>query len=336
MKKIVLSCIQPSGSLHLGNWLGAIQNWVAIQSDYECIYGLADLHPITIHQDPQVLRHNTEEMTLDLLATGIEPSNLFFQSCIPEHALLCWVLGCNASFGQLKRQKQFQEKSKLIMETSSDKFVSGGLFYYPVLQAADILIYHAHYVPVGKDQEQHLELARNVAERFNCQFGIRYFEAPEPLFTDVPKLMSLTSPDKKMSKSAGDKHYIGIFENDESIIRKVRSAKTDCGDGGSAISLGVENLLTILSATGFTDLKNQFAEEYTSGKLQYSVLKNAVAKAIIEMITPFRDKRKILSENREKVINEVIESSRNIQLRAQETVREVCEIVGLFSPFIKV
>jgi tryptophanyl-tRNA synthetase len=333
MKKKVLSCIQPSGSLHLGNWFGAIQNWVTIQYDYQCIYGLADLHPITIHQDPRVLKHNTEEMTLDLIACGIEISNLFIQSCIPEHTLLCWLLGCDTSFGQLKRQKQFQEKSKQIIETASDKFISGGLFYYPVLQAADILIYHAHYVPVGKDQEQHLELARNVAERFNAQFGVNYFVAPEPLFTEFPKLMSLSSPDKKMSKSSGDKHYIGLFESDDSIVRKVRAAQTDSGSDVKGISAGIENLLTILAATGEVDLKNQFSEEYLSGKLKYSVLKDACAKAIIQMVTPFRDKRIMLAQNREKVLGDVLESSKVIRRRAQDTVREVCEIVGLFSPY---
>jgi len=333
MKKIVLSCIQPSGSLHLGNYFGAIQNWVNIQPEHICLYGLADLHPITIHQDPHVLRHNTEEMSLDLIACGVEPSNLFIQSLIPEHALLCWILGCDTSFGQLKRQKQFQDKSKQIMETASDKFVSGGLFYYPVLQAGDILIYHANYVPVGKDQEQHLELARNIAERFNNQFGVDYFAMPEPLFTETQKLMSLTSPDRKMSKSAGEKHYIGLFESDDNITRKIRSAQTDCGSDGTGVSLGVNNLLTLLAAAGEVDLKNQFSEDHLHGVLKYSVLKDACAKAIIRMVTPFREKRIMLAENKVKVMNEVFESSKVIRNKAQITVREVCDIVGLFSPY---
>jgi tryptophanyl-tRNA synthetase len=334
MKKSILSCIQPSGSLHLGNYFGAIKNWVSLQNEYECIYGIADYHPMTLPHNPQTLKTNTIEMVLDLVACGVKMENIFIQSMIPEHAELCWILGCNTSHGQLKKQKQFAEKTKQISETTSDKFVSGGLFYYPVLQAADILIYHAHYVPVGKDQEQHLELARNVAERFNLHFGVNYFIPPEPMFTEIPKLMSLTSPNKKMSKSMGEKHYLGLFESQESIIKKIRSAVTDCGNNESGVSKGVENLFTILDACGKLDLKINLQIEAVKGTLKYSVLKDEVAKAIIELTTPLGIKRAELAVNKQIVLEEVYASSQVIRLKAQETVKAVKEIVGLYSSFV--
>lgn len=333
MRKTILSCIQPSGSLHLGNYFGAIQNWVSLQCEYDCLYGIADYHPMTLPHNPAKLKSNSIEMVMDLVACGVKMENLFIQSMIPEHAELCWILGCSTSHGQLKRQKQFAEKTKQITETSAEKFVSGGLFYYPVLQAADILIYHAHYVPVGKDQEQHLELARNVAERFNLHFGVNYFVTPEPKFTEIPKLMSLTSPDKKMSKSMGEKHYLGLFEGKNSITRKIRSAVTDCGNNETGVSRGVANLLTILGACGKLNLKESLHTEAAQGTLQYSVLKEEVAKAIIELTTPFSERRAELAANKKKVLEEVYESSQKIRLKAQATIREVKEIVGLYSSY---
>lgn len=333
MKKSILSCIQPSGSLHLGNYFGAIQNWVALQSDYNCIFGIADYHPMTLPHNPQTLKSNTIEMVLDLIACGVKVENLFIQSMIPEHAELCWILGCNTSHGQLKRQKQFVEKTRQISESTSDKFVSGGLFYYPVLQAADILIYHTHYVPVGKDQEQHLELARNVAERFNLHFGVNYFVTPEPMFTEIPKLMSLTTPDKKMSKSMGEKHYLGLFETQDSIVKKIRCAVTDCGNNENGVSKGVENLLTILGACGMAELKANLQIEAKQGTLKYSILKEEVTKAIIDLTCPFNEKRAELAFNKKRVLEEVYSSSQVIRLKAQETVKTVKEIVGLYSSF---
>ena len=333
MKKTILSCIQPSGSLHLGNYFGAIKNWVSLQNDFNCIYGIADYHPMTLAHDPKILKANSMEMVLDLIACGVQVENIFIQSMIPEHAELCWILGCNTSHGQLKRQKQFDEKSKQVAETASDKFISGGLFYYPVLQAADILIYNAHYVPVGKDQEQHLELARSIAERFNTQFGVNYFTTPQPKFTDIPKLMSLTSPDKKMSKSMGEKHYVGLFESSESISKKVRSAVTDCGINSEGISKGVENLFTILGACEKFDARDRFLADLGRGELKYSEVKDEVATAILELTAPFKIKRETLSNNKKAVLEEVYESSQRIRRRAQDTLKAVKEIVGLYSAY---
>ena len=250
-KKRVLSCIQPTGEMHLGNYFGAIKNWVDIQDKYECIYGVVDLHAMTMPYKPEELYENTTRMVVDLLACGIDPekSVLFIQSLVPQHTELTWIFNCVCSYGELSRMTQFKDKSELLEEGAKGHFISAGLFTYPVLQAADILIYKAELVPVGKDQEQHLELSRNIAVRFNNQFG-SIFPEPQPLFTDVPKLMSLAEPTKKMSKSLGDKHVLGLFEAEDSIRKKIRSAVTDLGEESKEMSPGVQNLFTLLKASG--------------------------------------------------------------------------------------
>lgn len=331
MKKSILSCIQPSGELHIGNYLGAIKNWVQLQSKFNCVYGIADYHPMTIPHNPEILKNNTIEMVFDLLACGVKPESLFIQSMIPEHAELCWILGCATSYGKLLKQTQFKDKSAQVKQTISDKFISGGLFYYPVLQAADILIYHADYVPVGKDQEQHLELARDIALRFNAHFNTEYFILPEPLFSEIPKVMSLLEPDKKMSKSLGNKHYIGIFEDKEIIRKKVRSAVTDTGENNSIMSTGIENLIGLLKAFNENDLADTLIEDFHANRLKYVVLKDAVANAIIKSVTPFQQHRKYLVSNKTKVLKSIFESSQIIRKKAIKTIDEVKEIVGLYS-----
>ena len=252
-KKRVLSCIQPTGEIHIGNYFGAVKNWVDIQDRYDCVYGVVDLHAMTMPYDPKTLQDNTTQMFIDLLACGIDPAKsvLFVQSLVPQHTELTWIFNCVTSFGELSRMTQFKDKTDQLEESGGKKgFISAGLFTYPVLQAADILIYKANFVPVGKDQEQHLELSRNIAVRFNNQFG-EYFPEPAPLFTEVPKLMSLADPTKKMSKSLGDKHYISLFETEDSIRKKVKTAVTDTGgQPGGEMSPGVANLFTIIKACG--------------------------------------------------------------------------------------
>ncbi|MDX1686312.1 MAG: tryptophan--tRNA ligase, partial [Saprospiraceae bacterium] len=229
MKK-VLSCIQPTGDIHLGNYLGAVKNWVQLQKEYDCVFGVVDYHSTTVPYNPLKLRTNTWNMVFQLLACGIDKDKLFIQSLIPEHAELCWILGCHVSYGDLTRMTQFKDKSDQVREKDKDALISGGLFYYPVLQAADILIYHADYVPVGQDQDQHLELSRSVANRFNTQFGKEYFTLPEPLYTEVPKVLSLADPSRKMSKSLGEKHYVNLFGDMNRMYKQVRSAVTDAGE----------------------------------------------------------------------------------------------------------
>ena len=223
--KNVLSCVQPTGDLHLGNYFGAVQNWVRLQDQYECRYGVVDYHSMTMPYNPAQLRENTWRMVFYLLACGIKPEHLFIQSLVPEHAELAWILSCTSSYGELTRMTQFKDKTEQLREADKEAFVSVGLFAYPVLQAADILIYHADYVPVGKDQEQHLELSRNIAQRFNHQFGREYFVHPEPLFTETPKILSPADPTKKMSKSLGN--HIPLLSEPWDMFGKVMSVKDE-------------------------------------------------------------------------------------------------------------
>jgi len=331
-KKRVLSCIQPTGEIHIGNYFGAIKNWVEIQDTYDCVYGVVDLHAMTMPYDPDTLKNNTLQMFIDLLACGIDPekSVLFIQSLVPQHTELTWIFSCVTSYGELSRMTQFKDKTDQLEGTTGKKsFISAGLFTYPVLQAADILIYKANFVPVGKDQEQHLELSRNVAIRFNNQFG-KYFPEPEPLFTEVPKLMSLADPTKKMSKSLGEKHYIGVFDSDEVIRKKVRSAVTDTGgQSGELMSAGVANLFTIIRACGNTQALLSLTDDYDKGILKYKDLKEITAESLVSTLAPFRDRRAELLANREKIYKLVHELSAVAREYAVNTLNEVKALTGL-------
>ena len=330
-KKRVLSCIQPTGEIHLGNYFGAVRNWAAIQDTYDCVYGVVDLHAITMPYDPKELRANTLQMVVELLASGIDPekSILFVQSLVPQHTELTWIFNCVASFGELTRMTQFKDKSELIESSSKSKFISAGLFTYPVLQAADILIYKAELVPVGRDQEQHLELSRNIAIRFNNQFG-NFFPEPKPLLTDIPKLMSLADPEKKMSKSLGDKHYIGLFEEEASIRKKIRSAVTDTGPrDDNRMSPGVENLFNLIRACGKNDAYNQLMSDYTNGILKYKDLKDTTADAVVDLTRPLIEKKKELMADKERVEKLVSRLSAQAREIAGDTMREVRKLTGL-------
>ncbi len=331
--KRVLSCIQPTGDIHLGNYFGAVKNWVDLQADYDCSYGVVDFHSMTMPYKAAQLRENTWKMTFQLLACGIKPENLFIQSLIPEHAELCWLLGCVTPFGRLSQMTQFKDKTEQLEEKESGTVVTGGLFYYPVLQAADILIYRADYVPIGKDQQQHLELSRTIAERFNFQFEKEYFTCPEPLFTDVPKLLSLADPNKKMSKSLGEKHYINIFGEEERIRKQVRSAVTDTGTSSDGtMSAGVKNLFELLRACEKIEIHDVLIADYQSGTLQYGKLKGEVADAVVELIAPIKNRMEEIQENKKRVKESIQASSAEIRKRAQETLREVKDIMGIMNP----
>ena len=329
--KRVLSAIQPTGDLHLGNYFGAVQNWVKLQDNYDCKYGVVDYHCMTMPYKASNLRENTWKMVFQLLACGVKVENLFVQSFVPEHVELSWVLSCVCSYGELSRMTQFKDKADQLKDTDKDALVSAGLFLYPVLQAADILIYHADYVPVGKDQEQHLELSRNIAQRFNTQFEKEYFVHPEPLFTEIPKLLSLADPTKKMSKSLGEKHYVNLFAEEDRIRKQVKSAVTDAGDGGTGMSAGVKNLFELLNACKATEVREQLLSDFENGSLKYSLLKEAVGEALVQLIAPFRENMKALDENKKRVKEQIKDSSAEIRKVAQQTMREVREITGLFS-----
>ncbi|MDO8970590.1 MAG: tryptophan--tRNA ligase [Saprospiraceae bacterium] len=328
--KNVLSCVQPTGDLHLGNYFGAVQNWVRIQGDYKCFYGVVDYHSMTMPYNPAQLRENTWKMVFYLLACGIKPENLFIQSLVPEHVELSWILSCTTSYGELTRMTQFKDKTDQLRETDKDAFVSLGLFAYPVLQAADILIYHADYVPVGKDQEQHLELSRNIAQRFNHQFGKEYFVHPEPLFTETPKILSPADPTKKMSKSLGEKHYINLFGEENRIRKQIKSAVTDTGETAAGeMSVGVKNLFELLRACNNMEAHNSLMLDYQAGALRYSDLKESVANAVVALVNPFREQLAALQADRKNVEAQIQASSAEIRKRAQQTLREVRDITGL-------
>jgi len=329
MKKQVLSAIQPSGELHLGNYLGAIKNWVKIQDKYNCKYGIANYHPMTIPYDPVTLKENSIKMALDLYACGVKPENVFLQSFIPEHTELYWILGCFTSYGDLIRQTQFKEKSKRVSQEYKNQIVSSGLHTYPVLQAADILIHKADFVPVGKDQEQHLELARNVAVRFNNQFNINYFPEPAPLFTEIPKVKSTADPNKKMSKSLTEKHWIGVFESEDKIYKKIRSAKTDIGIQNK-MGEGVHNLFTLLKSFSKNEVIVEYEQLYNSNTLRYTDLKQTVYESILSKLEPIRSKRNELESKKSEMFDILKESSLIIQKEARKTLTEVKEIVGLY------
>lgn len=330
-KKRVLSCIQPTGDMHFGNYFGAVKNWVDLQSQYECFYGVVNYHAMTMPYDSKKLVQSTWELCFNLMATGIKVENLFVQSLVPEHAELCWIFNCFTSYGQLSRMTQFKDKSRQ-SEESSEGFISAGLLNYPILQAADILVYRADFVPVGDDQDQHLELARNIAQRFNNQVGKEYLILPKALHTEIPRVMSTADPTRKMSKSAGEKHYINIFSEPDRIRKQIRSAVTDTGDTLSGeMSPGIKNLFSLLKACGKIEIYDTLMGDYDAGNLKYVDLKEAVAEALVEMSNPFRERKAEINANKKEVKEQIKASSAQIRKRAQETIKEVKELSGLLN-----
>lgn len=331
--KTVLSAIQPTGDMHFGNYFGAVQNWVKLQEQYRCFYGVVDFHAITMPYNAEKLRAATWEIMFNLVASGVKVDNLFIQSLVPEHTELGWILNCFASYGQVSRMTQFKDKSVQSAEKAKDSFISVGLFDYPVLQAADILIYKADYVPVGKDQEQHLELTRNIAARFNAQVGKEYFVTPEGLYTETPKIASTADPTRKMGKSLGPKHYINVFAEEAVIRKQIRSAVTDAGDTPvGEISPGVANLIMMTKAAGEVDAAASLKEDALAGTLQYAHLKQVAADALVGLSTQLRDRKAEVLADKKNVKNQIKASSAEIRKRAQETLTEVKELAGLLNP----
>ena len=331
-KKRVLSAIQPTGDMHYGNYFGAIKNWVDLQEKYVCTFGVVDYHAMTMPYKPEKLRQNTWELIFNLLAVGVKPEHLFIQSLVPEHTELGWIFNCFTSYGQLTRMTQFKDKSAQNKAKGEEGFISAGLFDYPVLQSADILIYKADYVPVGKDQEQHLELARNIAQRFNNQVGKEYFVLPEPLFTETPKVMSTADPTRKMSKSAGEKHYINVFSDENRIRKQIRSAVTDTGETKEGkMSPGVENLFSLLKASGDIQTHESLIQDFNAGNLKYVDLKDATANGLVKMSNTFVEKKAEIKANKKEVKNQIKASSFEIRKRAQQTLKEVKDLSGLMN-----
>jgi tryptophanyl-tRNA synthetase len=287
MKKRIFSGAQPTGSLHIGNYLGALKNWVALQDEYESFYCIVNLHAITLPQDPKTLRQKTLDLARIYLAAGIDPekATIFIQSDVPEHAELTWVLSCQARMGELERMTQFKDKGK-----GNTERAGVGLFTYPVLMAADILLYQTDLVPVGQDQKQHLELSRDLAERFNRDFG-ETFKVPEPFIPPVgASIKSLQDPAKKMSKS--DENLNGsifLLDDADTIAKKVKRAVTDSGteitfdDSRPAIT----NLLTIYQL--LTGKSSRECVEHFTGK-GYGQFKTEIAEAAVEFLRPFQER----------------------------------------------
>lgn len=327
-QKTVLSCIQPTGTIHIGNYFGAVQNWVNLQKDYRCYYGVVDYHAMTMPYKPKKLRENTWELIFNLVSVGIKPENLFIQSLVPEHTELNWIFNCFCSVGRLTNMTQYKDKS----QQGSSEFISAGLLDYPVLQSADILIYKADYVPVGKDQDQHLELTREIAQRFNHQVGKEYFVMPAGLHTETPKIASTADPKRKMSKSAGEKHWISLFAEEARLRKQIKSAVTDTGDTPEGeMSAGVANLFEILKASGGMDAHTSLMDDYNSGALKYVDLKEATADALAQMVNGFVERKKEITANKKELKYQIKQSSDTIRKIAQETLREVKDLVGLIN-----
>jgi tryptophanyl-tRNA synthetase len=324
MKPRVFSGIQPTGQLHIGNYFGAIQNWVRMQDDYDCIYCIVDYHAITLAIEPDLLPRRSLDLAGDLMACGIDPkrSILFVQSHVPEHTELTWVFNAVVSYGDLTRMTQFKEKSE------QGDFVSGALFSYPVLQAADILLYRATHVPVGEDQVQHLELTRRIGRRFNNVVDREYFPEVEPYLSPARRIMSPADPTKKMSKSLGPNHYIGLMEDPKEWWKKLRSAVTDVGgDEESAMSPGVESLFLLLRMTASEEVTEAFLERYRSGEPMYGDLKKAVRVHLEETLGPIRERRAKLSDDE---IREALrEGAERASAIARKTMAEVRDLVGV-------
>ncbi len=329
-KELILSGIQPSGILTLGNYLGALRNWVDIQERYECMYFIADLHAITVPQDPDVLRENTKKALMQYLACGLDPNKnvIFVQSHVHEHAELAWVLDCNTYMGELSRMTQFKDKSQKQVN------VRVGLFNYPVLMAADILLYQANYVPVGEDQRQHLEITRDIARRYNATYNKEVFTIPEAYISETgARIMSLKEPEKKMSKSdPNPSAFISLLDDKDTIIKKFKKATTDSMNQVkfSDEQLGVKNLINIYSSiTGktFSEVEHEFEG------VGYGKFKMAVGEIVADTLEPIQKKFYELAapENEDYIKNILKHGAEIASNKAEKTLKEVYATTGFYS-----
>ena len=330
INKIVLSGVQPTGGLHIGNYLGAIKNFVSMQTEYDCFFCVVDLHAITVKQDPKLLKNNTYEVVATYLASGIDPvkSAIFNQSNVSSHSELAWIFNCITRMGWLNRMTQFKDKAGKDKENASS-----GLFIYPNLMAADILLYKATHVPVGDDQKQHLELTRDIAQKFNRDYECDgFFPIPEPIIDkNISRIMSLKNGEQKMSKSdLSDYSRISLTDSADQIEKKIKKAKTadtPMPDNNEDVSklLEVNNLLNIFS--GFSEIdKSELIEKYKGQN--FSNFKNNLAEVIIEHIKPIsKEIDKLMSDKA--YLNQIISSgAEKASEKANVTIKEVYDIVG--------
>ncbi len=327
MKARIFSGVQPSGSLHIGNYLGALKNWVEIQGNYESIFGIVDLHAITVHQDPAELRSKIRETAALFLAVGIDPkqSTIMVQSSVPEHAELAWMLTCVTPVGWLERMTQYKAKAQA-QETIGD-----GLLQYPVLMAADILLYQAAIVPVGDDQAQHLELSRDIAQRFNSLYGETFVMPATHLPAVGSRIMGLDEPDTKMSKSAtGSGHAIALLDPIDQVRKKIMRATTDSQPAVSFESLGsgVLNLLNIFQA--FSGWPGEKMREHFNG-MRYGDLKKQVAEMVATSLEPLQKRYHDIMTEPGYLDRVLREGAERVSPIAKSTVRLVKERMGLYS-----
>jgi tryptophanyl-tRNA synthetase len=326
MKRRVFSGVQPSGNLHIGNYLGALKNWVQIQGDYESIFGIVDLHAITAYQDPAELRTKILEIAGLFLAAGIDPkqSTIMVQSSIPEHSELAWMLTCVTPVGWLERMTQYKAKAQ------AQETVGDGLLQYPVLMAADILIYQAAIVPVGDDQAQHLELTRDIAQRFNSLYGETFVMPATHLPTVGARVMGLDEPDKKMSKSAtGSGHAVALLDPIDQVRKKIMRATTDSQPAVNfdGLGAGVENLLNIFQAYG--GWSNDKMREHFSG-MRYGDLKKQVAEMVIANLEPLQKRYAEIMDEPGYLTGVLNEGAERVAPIAKSTVQLVKQRMGLY------
>jgi tryptophanyl-tRNA synthetase len=327
MKARVFSGIQPTGTPHIGNYLGALKNWVKIQYDYESIFGIVDLHAVTLYQDPAELRSKIEELAGTLIAIGIDPkhSAIVVQSMVPAHTELAWMLTCVTPVGWLERMTQYKAKS------AAQETVGDGLLQYPVLMAADILLYQAAIVPVGEDQSQHLELTRDIAQRFNSLYGETFVMPATSLPTFGARVMGLDEPGKKMSKSAkGSGHSVGILEAPAQIRKKIMRATTDSQPGVNFDNLGdgVTNLLNIYQA--FTEATDEQVRAHFAG-MRYGDLKKTVAEAVIAHLEPIQARYREITSDPGYVARVLSDAAERVSPVADDTVRKVKRAMGIYT-----
>lgn len=313
----LISGIQPTGQIHLGNYLGAVKNWVALQDQYQCSFFIADLHALTSDVSPEALRKQTFDLAVDLLAIGVNPkkSILFKQSDVTGHTELAWILNCLTPVAELERMTQFKDKSSQKLEN-----INAGLLTYPVLQTADILLYLGEYVPVGEDQVQHLELTRIIARKFNNRYG-KFFPEVKPVLSPAKRVMSLNGSSKKMSKSLGETSYIAIRDDADTINKKIKKAVTD--------EQGVKNLLELYSYFGPQEKSVQMSEALKNAKLMNTELKDELAKTLIEFLEPIQKKINYYQNHTKEVEKVLDDSAKKAQKIADKNLQEIKNLVGL-------
>lgn len=321
-KKIVLSGMQPTGDLHIGNYLGALKNWLDLQEQYKCYFFVADYHSLTVDYNPAEKQKQIYDLVLDFLAAGIDPkkSTIFIQSQIPECTELAWIFNTLSPISELERMTQFKDKGK--------KNNNAGLLTYPVLQAADILLYHGNLVPIGQDQIQHLELTRKIVRWFNNKYKTNYFAEPKAYLTETAKIMSLIEPEKKMSKSHSAKSYISIHDEPEKILEKIKKAPTGAGDE-KELPAGGKNLFELLKQFGTSEEIEYFTKQIKDRNVKYGELKQALGEAIANYFAPFREKRKKLEKDKKYVKKILAKGKSEAKQVAEKTMGEVKKIIGI-------